>query len=152
MQIKFLFYYILNFIIMIKLCLSLNKEVKNMEKVLSNFGKAFIENVRDNSLFVFEGIVSGHMKSAQGRRLHEEIQGLSEKELEIIKQVAYKMVDLTLHNTLFFFEQDIDGYKISNPEKDVKDLAGMSDGLSGELYTEDGWIGEYSKYDPFDTY
>jgi galactokinase/mevalonate kinase-like predicted kinase len=118
-----------------------------MEKQISDFGESFIENVRDNSLFVFEGILSGHMKDVESKNLHEKLKSLSENELSLIRQIAYKMVDLTIHNAMFFFEQDIDGWKISNPMKEVDDLANMSDGLAGELYTEDGWINLYSEYD-----
>ena len=118
-----------------------------MGKILKDFGKLFIENVRDNSLFVFEGIISGHMKDAESQKLHQELKGLSKQELALISKIAYKMVDLTIHNTLFFFEQDIDDWKISNPEKNIEDLSSISDGLSGELYTEDGWIEQHSKYD-----
>ena len=117
-----------------------------MEKELSDFGELFIENVRDNSLFVFEGILSGHMKGVESKNLCEKLNGLSAQELALIKQIAYKMVDLTIHNTMFFFEQGIDGWKISNSEKNVDDLTSISDGLAGELYTEDGWIEKYSKY------
>jgi len=117
-----------------------------MEKELSNFGELFIKDVRDNSLFVFEGILSGHMKGVENKNLCEKLNGLSEQELTLIKQIAYKMVDLTIHNTMFFFEQDIDGWKVANPAKNVDDLASTSDGLAGELYSEDGWIEKYSKY------
>lgn len=117
-----------------------------MEKILSNFGESFIENVRDNSLFIFESILSGRMKDVESREIYNKFNNLSEEERTLIKQIAYKMVDLTIHNVMFFFEQDIDDWKISNSRKQVEDLANLSDGLTGELYSEDGWIKQFSKY------
>lgn len=117
-----------------------------MEKILSNFGESFIENVRDNSLFVFESILSGHMKDVESQIIYNKLNNLSKDERALLKQTVYKMVDLTIHNVMFFFEQDIDDWKISSPCKQVEDLANLSDGLTGELYSEDGWIKQYSKY------
>ena len=36
---------------------------------------------------------------------------------------------------------------VRNLEKKGVDLKEVSDGLSGELYTEDGWIQKFSEYD-----
>ena len=116
------------------------------KEILNQFGKDFVKSVRDNSLFVFEGTVSGHMKSTSDRKLHEAINNLKNEDVELIRQIVYKMVDSTIHNTLFFFEQDIDDWKISNSEKDVTSLADISDGLCGELYSQEGWIEKYSEY------
>jgi hypothetical protein len=117
-----------------------------MEAHLSEFGESFIKRVRDNSIFVFEGIISGHMKDSESKALHERLKEMSDEEVALLRKFAYKMVDLTIHNTLFFFEQSIGKWKISNQERQIGDLANISDGFSGELYTEDGWIKKYSRY------
>ena len=119
-----------------------------MKDALSDFGKSFIESVRDDSLFVFEGIVSGHMKDSGSQELHQKLQSLSEEELAIVREIAYQMVDLTMHNTLFMFEQEVGDWKISNSE--CESLADESDGLSGELYSDEGWIESYSQYGEFE--
>ena len=74
------------------------------KEILNQFGKDFVKSVRDNSLFVFEGTVSGHMTSTSDRKLHEAINNLKNEDVELIRQIVYKMVDSTIHNTLFFFE------------------------------------------------
>lgn len=117
-----------------------------MENQLSNFGENFIKEVRDNSLFVLQGIIDGHMKSQEDQELHMTIKSMSSEDLDILKSIAYKMVDLSLHNTLFFFESN-EKWKIVNIDGTVN-LIELSDGLSGELYTEDGWIRKYSEYPP----
>jgi hypothetical protein len=62
-----------------------------------------------------------------------------------LRDVAYRMVDQALHNTLFMFEQNTD-WKISNEKQGISSLNNLSDGLAGELYTEDGWIHQFSEY------
>ncbi len=118
-----------------------------MENKLSTFGSLFIKSVRDNTIFVVEGIISGHMKSPIDKEMHEHIKGMSSKEIEFLRDVAYRTLDLALHNMLFMFE-DNQNWKITNEEEGIFNINELSDGLSGELYTSDGWISQYSEYPP----
>jgi hypothetical protein len=116
-----------------------------MDDKLSSFGNLIIKSVRDNSLFVLEGIISGHMKSQIDKEMHEKIKKMSKEDIETLKEMAYRMVDLTIHNLLFMFE-DNPNWKISNEEEIIANLNELSDGLTGELYTSDGWISKFSNY------
>lgn len=51
------------------------------------------------------------------------------------------VVDLSIHNMLCMLEDHSDFSLI----KDGKNIAELSDGFSGELYTEDGWISKFSE-------
>lgn len=83
--------------------------------ILDEFGEEFIVAIRDVSLQQFEKVVSAEMKDAESKRMSALLAKCTEEELALIKEVAYKMVDVTLHNTLFFFEQgDVNGWKITN--------------------------------------
>jgi hypothetical protein len=69
---------------------------------------------------------------------------LTDKEKELIKRLVPKIVDTSLHHLLWTLEQNesleltiYDGTKKEN-------IAEISDGLTGELYTEDGWIYRFS--------
>lgn len=115
-----------------------------MEEQLSSFGNLFIESVRDNTLFVLEGIISGHMKSKVYKEMYEKINRMSEQDRELLMDFAYRMVDLSLHNMLFMFEASKE-WIISDSENTIN-IAEDSDGLSGELYTDDGWIHRFSNY------
>lgn len=118
-----------------------------MNNNLSNFGDLFIKSVRDNTLFVLEGIINGHMQSPVDKEMHEMINRMSSENIEILKAVGYRMIDLALHNVLFMFENNPD-WKLTNEDVGVADLNELSDGLSGELYTTDGWIRQFSNYAP----
>jgi hypothetical protein len=116
-----------------------------MDKSLDEFGKMLIESVRDYTLFAIEAIIIGELKGERNVKLSQKIAVLSPKELDTLKEVVYRTVDLSLHNMLFMFEQS-ENWVISNKEVDVSDINEISDGLAGELYTEDGWINQYSEY------
>lgn len=116
-----------------------------MDERLSLFGEMFIKAVRDNTLFALEGVISGHMKSESDLKMHDRISKLSTDNISLLREFAYSMVDLSLHNMLFMFEENPD-WKLSNPEIGISDLNSISDGLAGELYTSDGWIDQYSEY------
>ncbi len=116
-----------------------------MKKKLDNFGENFIKSVRDNTLFDFDLIVDGKMKSQRAILLHEQIAKLDNEQVELLKFIIKTFVDKALFNSLFFFEEG--DWQISNPSKKIENLSDLSDGLSGELYTEDGWIAKFSKYE-----
>lgn len=118
-----------------------------MKKEISEFGRLFIESVRDNTLFVLEGIISGHMKSQIDKEMHEKVNTLSNQDLDLLKKVSYRMIDLSLHNMLVMFE-DNQQWVISSSDDHGLDLKEVSDGLAGELYTSDGWIKQFSEYPP----
>lgn len=118
-----------------------------MDNRLSGFGDLFIKSVRDNTLFVLEEIISGHMKGSIDKEMHERIQVMSVDDVNFLKDVVYRMVDLTMHNALFMFEENQE-WKISNEAQGVSDLNSISDGLAGELYTTEGWIHGLSEYPP----
>ena len=84
-----------------------------MDNKLSNFGELFIKSVRDNTLFVLENVIAGHMKSDIHKEIHEQIKGLSNDDLHLLKTFSYKMVDHALHNMLFMFQEN-EEWKISN--------------------------------------
>jgi hypothetical protein len=72
---------------------------------------------------------------------------MTKEDVEILRDMAYRMVDLTIHNVLFMFE-DSPSWKISNEQEMITSLSELSDGLAGELYTSDGWISKFSNYPP----
>ncbi len=117
-----------------------------MEENLSNFGETLIKEVRDETMIEFEKIVGGLLKGETAQKLYAQISKMPLDNQEVLKKVVKRMVDLTIHNMLCLFEDSEDGWTISNPSLDVENLSELSDGLSGELYSGDGWISKYSKF------
>lgn len=119
------------------------------KEVLNQFGKMYMESVRDYSLHTLDNILNGDAKAPSDKKMSEELKSLSltPDTIKLIQKIATLAVDETLHNTLFLFEQELDGWRISNPDEEIDSIADISDGLSGELYSPDGWIKKYSRYE-----
>lgn len=118
-----------------------------MEKqILELFGSEFIENVRDMSLRKFENLINGKMKSEESFEIQEFLQNIDSNNLEYIKKIIFEMTDTIMHNTLFMFEANEEFLICKNSEEGLIDVNELSDGLSGELYSKNGWINKFSKY------
>lgn len=109
---------------------------------LEEFGKIFISDVRDNTIDTFNKIFNGTMKGMTAEKVQSLINNFSEDEREKVQEVIKIAIDQCLHNILFMAEEHADIELKCNGGNLIEE----SDGLSGELYTEDGWIQKYSKF------
>jgi hypothetical protein len=55
-------------------------------------------------------------------------------------------IERTVGNFLSFFDENNYGIIFRDEEGREHDIQAMSDGLVGELYTEDGWIARFSSF------
>lgn len=108
---------------------------------LNEFGKIFMEETRDVTINSMNKKIDGTMKSASAKEIQEKIIDFTDEQKEILEFIVTQTVDTTLDSFLFMLEQH---EEISLLYDDVN-LNEESDGLSGELYTEDGWIEKYSE-------
>lgn len=119
------------------------------DELLEKFGQIIISEVRDEAIDKFQMIASGEMKSAAATSLHEKLTGFSKDELDVVREVVVSSIDDVLHNFLWMIEQheeDISVGCAEHEDSSKEDVRELSDGLSGEMYTEDGWIAKYSRY------
>ncbi len=112
-----------------------------MNDCLDEFGKVFIEEVRDRSIRLFDKSIQGLMNDASSQELSERVKSLNDEDRKLINEIIPDIVDLCIHNMLCLFEEH-DDIKIIMNNYNIND---MSDGLSGELYTSGGWIAKFSK-------
>ena len=112
-----------------------------MNNSLEKFGQIFIEEVRDYTIRTYKKIFDGSMKGLTAQEVRERISTLDEQQKNMVLWLISKVVDDSMHNMLLMLEEheeiEITYEKINIVEE--------SDGLTGELYTEDGWIEKYSK-------
>ena len=119
------------------------------EKILQKFGQILISEVRDEAIDKYEMTVAGSMKSAPATTLHNKFRQFSEDQLSIVRQAVVNSIDDVLHNFLWMLEQHEDDVDLLCGEDDgsgKENIRELSDGLSGEIYTEDGWIAKYSNH------
>lgn len=112
-----------------------------MDNCLNEFGEVLIKEVRDRTIRLFDKKVQGAMKDKDSQLLFEKVNKLSKEQQLLINEIIPQIVDLSLHNMLCVFEEH-DEFQIVI---DGENIADISDGLSGELYTSDGWIEKFSE-------
>ncbi|XZE21316.1 hypothetical protein SH449x_001216 [Pirellulaceae bacterium SH449] len=119
-----------------------------MKKILDKFGESLVHEVRDISVAVALKSLRGQMKSDESKELHRELSLIPENTRLLIEKYATEMIDSTIHNFLAFFEGSQDFLLTSKEDGDeLIDLNEISDGLAGELFTEEGWIARFSALD-----
>ena len=112
-----------------------------MDNYLNEFGEVLIKEVRDRTIRLFDKKLQGEMKDKDSQLLFEKVNKLSKEQQLLICEIIHQIVDLSLHNMLCVFEEH-DKFQIVI---DGENIADISDGLSGELYTSDGWIEKFSE-------
>lgn len=115
--------------------------------LLEKFGHLLMTEVRDETLEKYEMISSGKLKSSIALELHNKLSTLDQEQLSVVMGIVMSSIDDTIHNFLWMFEQYEDIVQVICHEDEITaNLNDISDGLSGELYTDDGWITRFSKY------
>lgn len=117
------------------------------DKLLEKFGQILMTQVRDEAIEKYEMIVSGRMKSTPAIEFNKKLSALSDDQLSLIREVVVNSIDDVIHNFLWMVEQHEDDVELICSEGASKaNMNEVSDGLSGEIYTDDGWIALFSKY------
>lgn len=111
-------------------------------KFLDLFGEILMKNVRDEAIEQWRMTIQGKMKSEESQRIHNLISLSGQNEL--INELVPKIVDTTLHHLLWILEQNKSIDVTINDGNKAVSIKEISDGLAGELYTEDGWINRFS--------
>ena len=112
---------------------------------LDKFGRILMTEVRDLSTLHWQMVLDGTMKSDDAQAFHRQLASLDSEARSVCASMVSAVVDTVLHNLLCCLDDEddlqlsvnVDGLKVPN----IRDI---SDGLAGELYTEDGWIARFS--------
>jgi len=110
---------------------------------LDKFGKLIAEDLRDSALNRCLDIETGTIKSDDCLELTKELSQFTESQLQIINRLVTKCIDTGIHDFLFAIEEAQDELPIL---VNGDNIAEKSDGLQGELFTEDGWYERFSEH------
>lgn len=128
--------------------LGINKEwiiVSDNKQVLDFFGQVLIGRIRDEAIDDWERIFQGKMRDNNSKKIFETLRSFSPEQIQFIINLFPKIVDTTLHHFLWTLEQEEDvNLLVKDKENKFINIREISDGLAGELYTEDGWISRFS--------
>jgi hypothetical protein len=116
-----------------------------VKDILDRFGQLLASEVRDVAVAVALKSLRGQMQDQASKQLEAELAKVPESTLNLLEAFATDLVDSTLHDLLSFFEGTEDFLiAFQENENDLVDLNEISDGLAGELVTEEGWISRFS--------
>ncbi len=117
-----------------------------MNNPLDKFGEFFIRNLRDKMLDDLEMLLAGSWKAPAVQNLQERLTAMSDDQRETIREAAEHLITTGMHDFLFALQEDSDTDGSVQVEVDGVDVAQTSDGLHGEIFTENGWIERFSEY------
>jgi len=118
------------------------------ESALDKFGMLLIRKVRDEAISDWKKMIHGQMKGASAEQVREILRPLSAEDKEIVTQIIPGIVDTVLHHLLWTVEQNADLQLGIRTDQGIESLREISDGLPGELYSDEGWIARFSKESP----
>ena len=109
---------------------------------LCKFGKLLITQTRDMTINNMKKRIYGTMRGNITEEIQEKLKGFTEEQKQTLEYIISQTVDNTLHNLLWMVEEN-DEIELNYKGENLKEI---SDGLCGELYSEDGWIQKYTSY------
>jgi glutamyl-tRNA reductase len=116
------------------------------QAALDKFGELLMTRVRDEAISDWRMILDGSMKGERAQRIRKSVRQFSERDRSVVESLVPEIVDSVLHHLLYTFEQSSDvRIAVSTSTKEISSLTDVSDGLAGELYSEEGWISRFSK-------
>ena len=110
---------------------------------LEKFGKIIAEDLRDCSLNTYLDIESGFAKAPDLVKLNLLLSKFTEEQKVIVKKLLTVAVDAGIHDFLYAIDSEKENMEVNIGGKNI---AKLSDGLQGEIFTEDGWFAKYSQH------
>lgn len=117
-----------------------------MNSELDIFGKLLMKSFRDRALYQLDTLIEGKFNVPSLQKLQESLSTMNENDKEILIQTCIESLDSGIHDFLFALQESSDNKDGIEIIVNGKNIAELSDGLQGELFTEDGWFAKFSKY------
>ena len=103
-------------------------------------------NLRDRAIEHHDLLAKGHWKAPSLQRLQRDLNALNKKQLSIVRRCVVSAVDAGIHDFLFALQE------LAESEDDIQvlvqgeNIGKTSDGLHGELFSDEGWYARFSAY------
>ncbi len=116
------------------------------KNLLDTFGKLLMVHCRDQGIGYFELLAKGAIISSRVKFLQEDLSKLDEQQISLIKRCIIASIDAAVHDFLFTLQEYYENTGNIQINIDNVNIIALSDGMHGELFTEDGWMAKFSKY------
>lgn len=113
---------------------------------MDEFGKLLMEKLRDVSIELCEGLTESRYESPGHKEIQKELEGFTPEQKEILIKCVTYCIDGGINDYLFNLDKEL--RKSDSLALMVKgeSVINKTEGLSRELYGEDGWQQRYSAY------
>ena len=104
-----------------------------------------MKRVRDKAIEDWEKLISGQMKGARADRIRQQLLSFGPEQKDALTKLLPQIVDTTLYHLLWSLEQQETFELMARDNNgELQSIRNISDGLSGELYSDRGWISRFS--------
>jgi hypothetical protein len=117
------------------------------QAALDRFGQLLMKKVRDEAVTDWKMIIDGRMKGESAEKVRALLRDVSDTDKKLVLQLIPGVVDTVLHHLLWAAEQEADLQLGMKMKDGIEELRDISDGLPGELYSDEGWISRFSEED-----
>jgi hypothetical protein len=114
-------------------------------KELDIFGRLVMEKLRDEAFSFADGLMRQHWKAPRLKKLQRELKGLDKKQADLVTRTVRAAVDAGVHSLLFALQEASQAGTLEI-RVEGKNIADLTDGLHGELFTAKGWHARFSQY------
>jgi len=116
------------------------------QQILDAFGDNLIREVRDQTCKFLQAVIAGKVRGDRSQELYHKYTTLTPENAAVVHEFLVEAVDDCLHAFLQFLEAHEIGVIVRDDNGKPVDIRDLSDGLSGELYSDDGWINKFSQF------
>lgn len=113
---------------------------------LSEFGRVLMVKLRDRGIDHLDRMLAAKAKAPALQKLQGELESLDQEQRALFRRAFVTSLDSAIHDFLFALQEQHDSGGRVAVLVDGSRIAEASDGLHGELFTEDGWFARYSRH------
>jgi hypothetical protein len=117
-----------------------------MNQSLDKFGEFYVRNLRDKMLHDLDMLLSGSWNAPGVQDLQQRLVALPEDGRALIREAAEHMVVTGMHDLLFALQEEADNDGAIRLTVDGVEVAKASDGMHGDIFSDEGWIARFSQY------
>lgn len=116
------------------------------EDAKDTFGRFLMVHLRDRGIDNLDGLLAGHWKAPSLKKLQNALRRLPKSQRALVRRAFVESFDAAIHDFLFALQEETEGGGSVVVRVGGKNVAALSDGLHGELFTEDGWYARFSAH------
>lgn len=119
---------------------------QNMKSPLDICGEMLIQSLRDSGLNEASTLIKNSSRSPSVQELQDSLASLTDDQKVTVMKLVDRCITTGIHDFLFRLDSlsgEDDSVEIRSCGKNIAEL---SDGLYGELFSDQGWISRFSDF------